>query len=354
MVRKYPEWLKVNYRSLRRPPKAKPILQLGFNTATLVLIFWTSIFIIFIAAYTDDASWLWVPFVVGIILYFFATSTKQPLTLEAFSKSNNFTFVEELEVDVKHDIGTIFVEGHDKLKRNVISGVLSDIPFDMYDYEYRKGAGKYESDIDAFVIELRLPGRLPHMIIDSKIESSNGGNLASTLPVLYDSSQKIVLEGDFNESFDTYAPTKQGVTLLTLLAPDVMVTLMDRAVNCDIEIKGDRLYFYWPDIPEKTSDYKERFSIVGAILDEVGNKLTRPSSLISRAEITTESKAVHAHESGFDLKAKPWWQYPVRVLLLLVVVLYLLSFYFPVLAGLASLASILLMGIWLYRVVASL
>ncbi len=65
------------------------------------------------------------------------------------------------------------------------------------------------------------------MIIDSLVEEGNGNS--STLPIIFDRSQRLVLEGDFYKYFMLYAPDTYGITALTIIAPDAMEILMRHA-----------------------------------------------------------------------------------------------------------------------------
>lgn len=71
-----------------------------------------------------------------------------------------------------------------------------------------------------------------------------------------------------------YAPDKQGVTALSILAPDVMEMLMESASMCDIEFIEDKLYFYWPDIEFGSNSFREKFATVEAVLKQISHKLS--------------------------------------------------------------------------------
>ena len=82
-------------------------------------------------------------------------------------------------------------------------------------------------------MELALPRRLPHIMIDAR----GNGSLRTMLP----GTQKLSLEGDFDRYFSVYVPAKYERDALELLTPDVMVCLIDHGRQWDIEIVDDRL-----------------------------------------------------------------------------------------------------------------
>lgn len=82
-------------------------------------------------------------------------------------------------------------------------------------------------------LQLRLPRRLPHLMIDAR---ANGG-LRHLLP----GGQRITLEGDFDRHFTTYAPEGYARDALELLTPDVMAALIDFGRKWDIEVVENRM-----------------------------------------------------------------------------------------------------------------
>lgn len=82
-------------------------------------------------------------------------------------------------------------------------------------------------------MELALPRRLPHLMIDAR----GNGSLRQMLP----GTQRLSLEGDFDRRFSVYAPEGYERDALELLTPDVMACLIDHGRRWDVEIVDDRL-----------------------------------------------------------------------------------------------------------------
>jgi hypothetical protein len=100
-----------------------------------------------------------------------------------------------------------------------------------------------ESSIDLGYLAIRLPRRLPHMILDAK--SNDRGPFSSLLnrPA---ADQALSLEGDFDSHFRLYVPSGYERDALYVFTPDLMALLIDESGDLDVEIRDDRLIVYKP------------------------------------------------------------------------------------------------------------
>lgn len=171
--------------------------------------------------------------------------------------------------------GSLFrVQGaHTPVVRYVLEGTVSGLPASLFGYDYATGSGKDRAEHRTTVMRLVLPRVLPQMVIDSLVEG--GSNDSSVLPIAFDQSQRIVLEGEFSKYFSCYAPSGYGVTLLTIIGPDAMLTLMQCAAACDIEIIDNSIYFYWPARANTREGYEHIFTTADAVMKELGRKLIK-------------------------------------------------------------------------------
>ena len=104
-----------------------------------------------------------------------------------------------------------------------------------YDYTVGDNLRSYRSFGLFNGLDVALPISMPHIYLDSK---KAGGR---QVHAMFDASQRISLEGDFNKYFAVFVPTKYTTVALSVLTPDVMETLKNHAANFDIEIYGDHL-----------------------------------------------------------------------------------------------------------------
>lgn len=188
--------------------------------------------------------------------------------------------------------------------QHIIQGSFDMLPFAVYEYRYEVGIGKHRRFFDAMIMEITLPRVLPHLLIDSELED--------VVPIVFDKSQKIELEGDFHKYFDLYAPDSYGVSALTILAPDVMQVLMEHTALCDVEIVQNKLYFYWPTPATSKRDYVQIFETAQAVISKLGKRLTEDNIFT-----TAEQALIHANptSSGVRLKnSKTFW---IAILLVL-------------------------------------
>ncbi len=151
----------------------------------------------------------------------------------------------------------------------LLEGTLKGLPYVFFDYTTPNLYDNTKLD-SRDVIEVTLPHKFPHIIIDSKVEDE----FESALLTNYiDKKQIIELEGDFSRFFTLYAPDKFGIEALTILAPDVMLSLLKHAGKCDIEIVDNKMYFYWRKSTQVSSEQTKKLATAERIVEELHRKL---------------------------------------------------------------------------------
>ena len=85
-------------------------------------------------------------------------------------------------------------------------------------------------------VEVILPYTLANFYLDSHKDSKKHGPAA-----LFDASQKVSLEGDFNKHFQLFVPPSNATFVLSVLSPDVMHTLMTSSDRYDVQLSGNKL-----------------------------------------------------------------------------------------------------------------
>lgn len=154
-----------------------------------------------------------------------------------FAMQNGITFLRKRN-DPAY-AGMIFDEGH---SRELREGYVFADGAEMGNYRYVTGSGKNRTTHDWAYIKVKLPRRLPHMVLDAKKNNIFGrfSNLTDT----FDGSQTLSLEGDFNDHFTLYAPKQYERDALYVFTPDVMARLIDTGSGFDMEVIDDELYIY--------------------------------------------------------------------------------------------------------------
>lgn len=242
----------------------------------------------------------------------FEAQSKNRKSYLAFAQANGFEFI-PVSDSVLNGTGTLFAHGHSKTTKNVLSGkTASGLPLQTFHYEYVTGSGKSRQTHYASVMRITLPRTLPHMVIDSLVE---GSSTNSVLPIHFDQSQRVTVEGDFNKYFSLYAPDTYAVSMLSIIGPDVMWALMQHAAACDIEIIDNYIYFYWPFVAGRRSEYEGMFATADAVMKEVGKKLTKGNIY------TNESQAqLHSTEQSGGIGARLKKGSPATAVLIFIVI----------------------------------
>lgn len=171
----------------------------------------------------------------------------------------------------RHD-GAIFGVGR---SRTVFERLWrdDDPALEVGNYRYTTGSGKNKSTHHWSFLALRLPRRLPHMLLDAK---GNNSIFGSNLPVAFGRDQRLSLEGDFDEHFTLYCPREYETDALYVFTPDLMALLIDEAANRDVEIVDDWMLVYSRSKLDMSNPHE--LSRLFRIVETVGRK-TRSRSV---------------------------------------------------------------------------
>ena len=143
--------------------------------------------------------------------------------------------------------GLVFDVGYSRHYRGVLSYEhAGQRLLEVGRYEYTVGSGKQRRTYTWHYAGVRLPRKVPHLVLDSKANDSTlmDRALISNLPVVISNSQRISLEGDFDRYFTLYAPKQYDVDVRYVLTPDVMAALVDKSPHFDVELVDDMVFFY--------------------------------------------------------------------------------------------------------------
>jgi len=118
-------------------------------------------------------------------------------------------------------------------------------------------------------LAIRAQRDLPSLLLVS--QTREPGDLE--LPIVPRTHRTISLEGDFDRYFRLYCPVDSQVEALSLIAPDLMALLIDKATPFDVEVDDHWVLFY-SRVPFDLLDpalYRRLFDIVKVI----GGKIER-------------------------------------------------------------------------------
>lgn len=137
-----------------------------------------------------------------------------------------------------------------------------------YEYHQQTRGGSYLA-IERYytVYEATLIRQLPHLVFDSKKAKKR------QFKFIYHGSQKIGLEGNFDQHFETYSPQEYHIDTLSFITPEVMQAFIDVSPYCDIEIVGNKLLLYAPLLADyEIAAFEERGRYIAShINDNIDN-----------------------------------------------------------------------------------
>lgn len=188
----------------------------------------SSIFTLFmIAAFTVAA--------VAAAAYGAKLQARDTVRMKRFAERNNAVFRQNITSPGLN--GMIFDEGHTRYIEDSLSFTNG---IEIGNYTCVKGSGKNRVTYNYSYARVALSRNLPHMVLDAKSNNFLGSNL----PDRFDTSQRLALEGDFNNHFDVYVPGGYERDALYVFTPDVMQVLVDKGSCYDIEIVEDELFIF--------------------------------------------------------------------------------------------------------------
>lgn len=160
------------------------------------------------------------------------------IRLGQFAAKNGIIYKRNVPYDDRP--GVFFGVGHSKSFAESFSFLSPTM--EIGNYSYTTGSGKSRQTHLIGYVQLALPRRLPHMVLDSR--KNNFFGRMSNIPYGFSSDQKLSLEGNFDEYFTLFAPATYKRDALYVFTPDVMQLLMTSVPGFDIEIIDDTLYLY--------------------------------------------------------------------------------------------------------------
>jgi hypothetical protein len=197
----------------------------------------------------------------GIVMLVFSLAFYQSISdkirMTEFARANDMTYTANLDYDNRP--GVLYNEGHSKHFSDILTS--TKLAFcEMGTYEYITGSGKNQTTHTFGFVKIKLPRKLPNMVLDSK--KNNFMGKFSNLPTGLSGNQKLSLEGDFDSYFTLYTPKEYATDALYVFTPDVMQAIIDAAQDYDCEVIDDNFYLY-SSYPINIKDAKQIQEMLG-------------------------------------------------------------------------------------------
>ncbi|MFF2272204.1 hypothetical protein ACFVTX_08010 [Agromyces sp. NPDC058136] len=132
--------------------------------------------------------------------------------------------------------GLLFRSSKNVVMEGVVDALDADAPF-----VFARVAARRRRVRGLKLVVIPLPRPVPNMVL----LSSSGGVLRNSGIALKE-SQRLAVEGDFQDVFTLYCPAGYERDALYVFTPDLLRRLMDSAAGCDLELVDDRVLIYAP------------------------------------------------------------------------------------------------------------
>ncbi|MGO1404516.1 hypothetical protein [Agrococcus casei] len=257
------EQLRINPDAYTRPVSADDRREYGHDSSPLAWIVAGITFVVltlllgslFLLAGNRLWPWLLAAGIAAAVsittLVFMVLPDKRGIRSRRFAAEHGFVYA--LSTGGSGMQGVLFEGGtkrHTKHAFSLPGGVV------VSDFEFEPSGSN--ATVTWRYIELPLPRMLPHLVLDA---TSNNGLFGTNLPQWLAQSQRISLEGDFNQHFALYAPRGYDFDVRYLLPPDSMALLIDNLAQFDVEFFGDRMRIVtkggWPHDDPQTWQFVE-------------------------------------------------------------------------------------------------
>ncbi len=173
----------------------------------------------------------------GLTIAVFVETGKR-IRMSQFASLNNLGYASQ--VPAIGGAGMIFRQAPGGKYTEVLTSTQRSFA-EIGNYQYETGEGKNRTTHNYGFVRIKLPRKLPNMLLDSKKNNFLG---MSNLPETFSRSEKIALEGNFNNYFTLFAPEQYKTDAFYVFTPDVMQALIDAVHNYDCEVIDDDFYIY--------------------------------------------------------------------------------------------------------------
>lgn len=175
---------------------------------------------------------------VGVMIWMSVRNARgRRYRLHGFAQANGMTY--EPKVADPPLPGMIFQLGRARQATDLIRGTRPRF-VEFGNYQYTVQSGKNSTTYRWGYVAVKLDVPLPNIVLDAKGNNGFGSNL----PASFQKSQRLSLEGDFDQHFTLYCPRGYERDALYLFTPDIMARFIDNAAELDVEIVDDWLFLY--------------------------------------------------------------------------------------------------------------
>ena len=168
-----------------------------------------------------------------------------PSYIKELANKNNFKYSEKTK---SHDLesGLYNNPNTNTYEIHKLDMLIEGFPCEYYTASYRPlllPDYAIESHFLVQVFAITLPYDIESLYIESRTNISLN-NILGLSSVLFDDSERVTLEGDFNYFFRVHSLKNQEINAFTILAPNIMVRMLEQGSNYDFEFAKNKIYLY--------------------------------------------------------------------------------------------------------------
>ncbi len=254
-----------------------------------VVIIWEVVVVVIMLAYFQDSSHsssggkglayiLIAPWLAMSAWFYRLRKQFEDAFLQQFATANGYTFAQTGAVDETY--GTIFRLPGVQQVSDVVSGTYGGNDLRLFLYELVVEHGRDQRRYANTVIELDLHGSLPNLLMANKHQSMAELDLAQAFSV----TNKITLEGDFNQYFELYAPAGNELEALQIFSPDTMAIMEDGSRHYTVEFAANRIYIYCTGLVSTTGELTHLFNLAKQLITKIAplaSRLAHDSAIVA-------------------------------------------------------------------------
>lgn len=193
------------------------------------------------------------------------------IAMRQLAAKNDMRYVEVAKPSYdKHFLPATAKLGLWERHEQIVKGTYKKYPFETYVDTFRHPFANRTSRVATRVYSLTLPLEMPHIFMRNQ---QSGNKFIGALPRNFDDDQRVSLEGNYQQWFTVYTHRRTRTEALTLLAPNVMATLIDSNLKFDVEFVGNKLYLYTSDYYTTTQELQEAFSTLDALIKHLKHQI---------------------------------------------------------------------------------
>lgn len=180
-------------------------------------------------------------------------------------------------------------------------------PFDSVERTFVVGDREGATMHTVRAVRIPLPSEAPRITLRSR----RGRGALSVLPRRPTGRSELRLEGDLSDVFEVSAPAGYETDALYVLTPDLMVILLDRIADLDLEIVDRTLHVYFPalDLTDE-NQLRDFLTVIAALHDRFGRRtlLYRDEAAVplDPGSYRREGDTLSARARTVDTRVR-WW-----------------------------------------------